>query len=207
MSKATSKIKLKSTRPDALRKRAELIQAATSLFTELGFEGASIDELVKRAGVSKATIYSHFGDKQGLFIAVSDEIMDRHLQLLEQSHLTTKPLKEQLALVADQTMSTLLTEEGIGIARMTFANARRFPDIAKALYKHGFDRAVSDLSVLLAPYTDEPKIKAEYFWAMLMHRFALEGYLGVHKPLSVRRRKAHADRVINDFLKAFLPHL
>lgn len=198
-------IPAKSTRPDALRKRAELIHAATRLFIELGFERASIDELVNRTGVSKATIYTHFGNKQGLFIAVNESLMDRHLWPMERKNLADQPLREQLAIIAEHTMTVLLTEEGLGLARMTFAHAKQFPEIAEALYRHGLQRATGDLAKALAPHTREPLKKAEYFWAMLMHQLALEGYLGLNKPMSNRQRKAHAGRVVDDFLSAFLP--
>ena len=194
----------KSTRPDALRKRSELIKAANALFVELGFERASIEELVNRTGASKATIYSHFGSKEGLFIAVNESLMDRHLWPLEHENMTEQPLHQQLAIVAEQTMCVLLTEDGLGLARTTFMQAKQFPDIAEAMYRHGLQRATNELAKLLAAHTRQPKKKAEYFWAMLMHQLALEGYLGLNKPMSIRQRKSHARRVIDDFLGAFI---
>jgi AcrR family transcriptional regulator len=59
--------------PRELRRR-HLLELATQLFTERGFEAASMDELAERAGVSKPVIYDQFGSKDGLLAAVVDAL-------------------------------------------------------------------------------------------------------------------------------------
>lgn len=54
-------------RPKDLGKRAAILDAAKRLFTLQGFEGVSMDAIAAEAGVSKLTVYSHFGDKNALF--------------------------------------------------------------------------------------------------------------------------------------------
>ncbi len=54
-------------RPKDLGKRAAILQAAKSLFVEQGYAGVSMDGIAALAGVSKLTVYSHFGDKETLF--------------------------------------------------------------------------------------------------------------------------------------------
>ncbi len=54
--------------PRAVR-AAQLLDLADRLFAERGFAGASMDELARRAGVSKPVIYDHFGSKEQLFAA------------------------------------------------------------------------------------------------------------------------------------------
>ncbi|WP_330970248.1 TetR/AcrR family transcriptional regulator, partial [Lysobacter sp. A3-1-A15] len=56
-------------RPKDLAKRAAILDAAKSMFTQYGFGGASMDQIAAEAGVSKLTVYSHFGDKETLFAA------------------------------------------------------------------------------------------------------------------------------------------
>jgi AcrR family transcriptional regulator len=53
-------------------RREQLIDVARSLFAERGFEGASIEEIASRAGVSKPVVYEHFGGKEGLYAVVVD---------------------------------------------------------------------------------------------------------------------------------------
>jgi AcrR family transcriptional regulator len=52
--------------PRAVRSE-QLLELADQLFAERGFHGASMDELARRAGVSKPVIYDHFGSKEQLF--------------------------------------------------------------------------------------------------------------------------------------------
>ena len=51
----------------AERKRAAILQAASDVFLANGYVGASMDDVAARAGVSKQTLYKHFGDKETLF--------------------------------------------------------------------------------------------------------------------------------------------
>jgi TetR/AcrR family transcriptional regulator, mexJK operon transcriptional repressor len=55
--------------PPLNAKGQRILAGARSAFQELGFEGTSVDEIARRAGVSKPTLYSYFGDKQALFAA------------------------------------------------------------------------------------------------------------------------------------------
>src|SRR5258707_1886324 len=58
------------TRAEAVRRDARLLDAATTLFMERGFDGTSIDAVAEAAGVSKPTVYARYRDKRDLFAAV-----------------------------------------------------------------------------------------------------------------------------------------
>ena len=53
-------------------KRDTIVQAASEVFLELGFEGASMSQIAARVGGSKRTLYGYFGSKEDLFLAVMD---------------------------------------------------------------------------------------------------------------------------------------
>src|SRR5690606_31620579 len=57
-------------RPKDLEKGSAILDAARRLFTTQGFDGASMDQIAAAAGVSKLTVYSHYGDKETLFAEV-----------------------------------------------------------------------------------------------------------------------------------------
>src|SRR6202045_63212 len=61
------------TREEALRRDARLLDVATTLFMERGFDGTSIDAVAEAAGVSKPTVYARYRDKRDLFAAVLRE--------------------------------------------------------------------------------------------------------------------------------------
>src|ERR1700730_13854404 len=58
------------TREEAVRRDARLLDVATTLFMERGFDGTSIDAVAEAAGVSKPTVYARYRDKRDLFAAV-----------------------------------------------------------------------------------------------------------------------------------------
>ena len=59
---------MKKPRTKSEEKRQQIIEASTCLFSELGFAQTSMDKIAKKAGVSKQTVYSHFGSKDELFV-------------------------------------------------------------------------------------------------------------------------------------------
>lgn len=56
-------------RPKDLAKREAILEASKKLFVQMGFDAVSMDQIAAEAGVSKLTVYSHFGDKESLFAA------------------------------------------------------------------------------------------------------------------------------------------
>ena len=66
----------KNRRLPALERRAQLIEVGRGVFARHGYEGTSVEEIAKRAKVSKPIIYEHFGGKEGLYAVVVDREMD-----------------------------------------------------------------------------------------------------------------------------------
>ena len=62
--------------PRPVRER-QLLELAEALFAERGYAGASMDELARRAGVTKPVVYELFGSKDGLFAACVDRSIER----------------------------------------------------------------------------------------------------------------------------------
>ncbi len=56
------------------RTRRNILDAATALFAEKGFSGANVNEIVAAAASTKPMVYYHFGNKEGLFAAVLEEV-------------------------------------------------------------------------------------------------------------------------------------
>src|SRR5471030_1439424 len=54
-------------------KRRQILDGARRLFMDLGFDGASMGEIARAAGVSKGTLYVYFADKSRLFEAIVEE--------------------------------------------------------------------------------------------------------------------------------------
>jgi AcrR family transcriptional regulator len=69
-------------RMSGTQRREQLLDVGRALFAERGFEGASVEEIAARAGVSKPVVYEHFGGKEGLYAVVIDREMGRLLDAI-----------------------------------------------------------------------------------------------------------------------------
>ena len=63
-------------------RRSQLVEVAKGVFAELGYDGASVEEIASRAGVSKPIVYEHFGGKEGLYAVVVDRETSRLLAMI-----------------------------------------------------------------------------------------------------------------------------
>ena len=71
-----------SRRLSAKQRRAQLLGVAKQTFADLGYDGATVEEIAARAGVSKPVVYEHFGGKEGLFAVVVDHERSRLLDMI-----------------------------------------------------------------------------------------------------------------------------
>jgi AcrR family transcriptional regulator len=70
--------------------RAELIDAARRVFLQRGFHGASLDEISAEAGYTTGAVYSRFGGKDELFLALVDDHLDRRARLYTDAALAAE---------------------------------------------------------------------------------------------------------------------
>jgi AcrR family transcriptional regulator len=81
-------------------RRAQLLDVGRSVFSEVGYEAASIEEIAKRAQITKPVVYEHFGGKEGLYAVVVDREVRRLVDLITSALVGNHPrvLLEQAAL-------------------------------------------------------------------------------------------------------------
>lgn len=65
---------------DARATRKRILEAATAEFSRYGVAGARVDRIAAASGSNKAMIYTYFGDKEGLFNAVAEDLIAWHVQ-------------------------------------------------------------------------------------------------------------------------------
>src|SRR5687768_7157173 len=142
-------------RPKDMGKRAAILEAAKRMFTQHGFDGASMDQIAAEAGVSKLTVYSHFGDKDALFLAAVESHCDLSLpsSLFEPSPDT--PLRERLLDIAYAFYSMVTAPEAIAGHRMLCSPQMSNSGLPKLFWEAGPMRVQSDFAALL-----ERRIKA-----------------------------------------------
>jgi TetR/AcrR family transcriptional repressor of mexJK operon len=119
------------------RKYDQVLEGARSIFLRDGFDGASVDDIAREAGVSKATLYSYFPDKRLLFMEVAKaecgRQADEAMQLIDDS----APVAEVLTLAAERITGFMMSEFGQRIYRMCVAESDRFPGLGAEFYNSG----------------------------------------------------------------------
>ncbi|GGT55772.1 transcriptional regulator [Actinomadura citrea] len=128
----------------AARKRQVIIQAARSAFVRDGFD-AAMDAIAADAGVSKVTVYNHYGSKETLFVAVIGEALQGALadaisgtaQRLEHSD----DLRAALKWTARAWVDSMTRPDMVALRRLVASEVRRFPELGEAWRHHGPDRA------------------------------------------------------------------
>ena len=116
-------------------KRRQIIDGASKVFMDLGFDGASMGEIARVAGVSKGTLYVYFTDKSRLFEAIVEE------ETLEQGKLTFNfdPDRDVATTLMEfgQALIQLLCRPGGGSStRTVMAIAERMPDVGRNFYNN-----------------------------------------------------------------------
>ena len=147
-------------RPRGVTRREQILDAATAVFLEHGYAGATIELVVARAGASKATIYSFFGDKEGLFAALIDERAERILAGFPDVEVGTVDVPTALAEIARQYMDVAMSPDAIGLYRLLLAEGPRFPDLVKRFYRVGHDRVAAGVAKALRRWAGRGRIRA-----------------------------------------------
>jgi TetR/AcrR family transcriptional repressor of mexJK operon len=142
-------------RPKDMEKRAAILAAAKALFIRNAFAGTSMDAIAADAGVSKLTVYSHFGDKDNLFREV---IRSRVQDLLPESLYTYDPsadIGDILHRISHAHMQVDCEKDSIGTLRAILSDCRQGnPRYGKLLWEEGPARTHRLMEQLLQDATE-----------------------------------------------------
>ncbi len=137
-------------RPKDMEKRAAILASAKALFIRNAFAGTSMDAIAAAAGVSKLTVYSHFGDKDNLFREV---IRSRIHDLLPEQIYAFDPavdIADTLRVIARAHVKIDCEPENVGTFRAILSDCRQGnPRYGKLLWEEGPARTHALLATLL----------------------------------------------------------
>jgi AcrR family transcriptional regulator len=128
----------------------EIVQIALECFLEAGFEATKLDEIARRGGFAKGTIYVYFQTKEDLFRAVVKEVMDKNLAGLATTAAFDGPFEEMLPAFLAELVETVLASRAPAMLKLILREADRFPDLARIWFEHAVLPVIRSLESAVA---------------------------------------------------------
>ncbi len=198
-------------RPKDLGKRAAILEAAKELFIEQGFNGISMDGIAAAAGVSKLTVYSHFGDKETLF---SEAIQAKCVEMLPDELFVTDcegPLRDQLLGIAEAFFTLVSSDAAIATQR-TMMTAETDDRIRQMFWQAGPARTEAALADFLAARVargelliGDLQLAARQFFCLVKGELHAHMMCGLRPAPTAPDARAHIVASVDFFLAAYAP--
>lgn len=171
-----SAVSLKKYVPSTQRgreRREKILAAAEDVFFEMGFEAASVSEIVRRSGGSLATLYKMFGTKEELFESLILARAQAVYESLSVDRLSKLPPAQVLLQVGRNLTDICASASGSAIFRIVMAEGPRFPALRNIFLRNAIDLVQKDLARYLTRQTklgvltlEDPLLAAKLFLEM-----------------------------------------
>lgn len=186
--------------------RDKILRAALEVFLDVGFDSASIDKIASKAGVTKPTVYSHFGSKIGLLEALAvwqSEEATKHFSLELQS---TGNVRKDLNSFSKAFLTNTLSAEALRLHRFAIVEAMTHPELIAPILEKG----QLQLSLVLIRYLQSetsagklrcpsPELAAQHLMALLIGADFV-GIVITQTPLPTPVLKQRIDTALDVFL-------
>ncbi|MGA2483861.1 MAG: TetR/AcrR family transcriptional regulator [Candidatus Acidiferrales bacterium] len=125
------------------KRPSEILDAAFEEFAVNGFEAARLDDVARRAGIAKGTIYLYFRDKEQLFRAMVRKLIVPTVEDMETSAAAFFGSAEELGrqLIGRQYAQLVDNPKARAVLRMLIAESNKFPQLSEIWYREVFQRA------------------------------------------------------------------
>ena len=181
-------------------RREAILSAALDEFSSRGFEAARLDDVAKRAGVAKGTIYLYFRDKESLFQELIRAMLTPLIGTIEALGAVDVPMSVLTEQIVELFVREIYETRRKDVIRLMISEGRRFPKLAEFYYHEVLSRIIAAVRALLrraAARGEVPEALAEFpqiiaapglvaiIWSGLFERF---------EPLDVRKMmKTHVE--------------
>jgi AcrR family transcriptional regulator len=118
-----------------------ILQAATALFLEHGFEATGCEQVAVQAGASKASLYARYANKEALFEAVIRNYVQRSMTPMAQT-IGMSTVQMRLRAAGESLLAQSLQSEVIAMMRAVITAVYRMPELARLAYRIGRDHCV-----------------------------------------------------------------
>lgn len=153
----------------AREKRRQILEGARSVFLGSGFDGASMGEIARAAGVSKGTLYVYFASKDELF---GELLREKTGETAERCFVLDPDgdVRAELTALARRYLAAMTEAENIATLRLVIGVAEKFPTVGEAYLEAGTGQGVARLSAWIRHKNaageldvEDPEITAWHF--------------------------------------------
>ena len=200
-------------RNSSQKKREAMVEAATRLFLEYGFEGVSMDTIAEQANVSKRTLYNHFNDKYALFEAVMALLCESVLPWPWQpAGLKRGEVRATLEKLGVAFLGSIYAPIQIELYRTVAHDTRRFPQLGLMLLDGPIQRSHKLVSEYLQAWqaagevdVPDPDLAAAQFLGMLKADVQMKLLFDARRKISPAEIRRLAQAAVELFLNGASP--
>jgi len=139
----------------------EICHAALEVFAEKGFAAAKLDEIARRAGVSKGTLYLYFEDKQELFRAVVRNAIAPNIEAVAGALLASNiSLRDAVRGLLARFAETAQRQPIGAVAKMVVGESRNFPELARVWHDEVASKALSAIAALIEKGQERGEVRS-----------------------------------------------
>jgi len=186
-----------------------LLDIAAEVFTECGYKEASVNEIARRAGASKQTLYLRFPSKAKFFEAVLRRETESAHQVFSDILRPDQPVSKVLEEFGKEAIRLITPERSQRLIRTISGAVEAFPSLAKELWQLIYNDGIRTLEDYLAGQSQvgvlgqiDPEIAATTFLGLTMGTYFLPAQLGVEQA-SLKDRRASVKEAVRVFLCAY----
>ncbi|MGO4872247.1 MAG: TetR/AcrR family transcriptional regulator [Roseiarcus sp.] len=195
---------------DGGAKRRQIMDGARAVFLSDGFDGASMNDIARAAGVSKGTLYAYFDSKEQLFEALIREDRSQQAERLCSLPVDRSDPRALLGALGHRLIEVMTRPETIAHVRVVIAATAKFPRLGRAFYEAGPLYGTQKLAAQLDAFVESGSLEIADT-QRAARQFLDLCQSGVHKPLlfgvvdSVAPSEIDAavDAAVDVFLKAY----
>jgi TetR/AcrR family transcriptional repressor of mexJK operon len=199
-------------RERGLKRRDRFLDVATEVFLQHGFEAASLQEIVARAGGSLATLYRLFGNKEGLFRAVIERKAATAFGEVSVPALAGREPEDVLFDLGTRLLDLILSKDAFGVHRLLIAEGARSPQLREIFLATAPLRIYGALADYLKEQTaagrlavDDCHLAAVQFLEMVKGNYYMRGLLGEELRIPAKERRRVVSHAVEVFLHGVTP--
>ena len=190
-------------------RRKAIIEAATHVFLENGFEKTTMSDIATQLGGSKATLYGYFSTKEDLFLEAMNALVETLFAETYAELLTEGDIRDRLRHFGISMLSFTTSANALAMFRLLIAGSAR-PEIGRSLYVQEMQKGEAAIKALLKAAMDagqlrqcDPQVVADHLRGLLEAEFLHKRLFSAMDIPSQKEIVTAVDRALEVFLAAY----